>query len=119
MLTPKQQTFVEEYLKDLNATQAAIRAGYSPKSAYSTGERLLRNAEVEAAVKQGKRERSERTKVDADYVLTRLHDIDQQRIHRNERFAARLQGQHEVLDLVDAGHVRAVADSLTGPCQGE
>jgi len=77
VLTPKQQTFVQEYLKDLNATQAAIRAGYSPKSAYSTGERLLRNAEVAAAVDKGKRERSERTKVDADYVLRRLHDIDQ------------------------------------------
>ncbi len=48
-LTPKQARFVEEYFVDLNATQAAIRAGYSAKTAYSQGERLLRNVEVAAA----------------------------------------------------------------------
>lgn len=49
-LTPKQERFVHEYLIDLNATQAAIRAGYSAKTAYSQGERLLKNVEVKAAV---------------------------------------------------------------------
>lgn len=42
----RQQLFCEEYLKDLNATKAAIRAGYSEKTAYSQGQRLLKNVEI-------------------------------------------------------------------------
>ncbi len=49
-LTPKQHRFVTEYLVDLNATQAAIRAGYSPKTAPQQGSRLLRNAVVQQAI---------------------------------------------------------------------
>lgn len=76
-LTDKQRRFVEEYLRDLNATQAAIRTGYSKKTAASQGERLLRNAEISAAVRNAQEERSRRTKIDADYVLNRLAEIDQ------------------------------------------
>lgn len=47
-LTAKQQRFCDEYLIDLNATQAAIRAGYSKKTAYSQGQRMLKNVEVKA-----------------------------------------------------------------------
>lgn len=47
-MTPKQQRFIDEYLIDLNATQAAIRAGYSEKTAYSMGSRLLKNVEIQA-----------------------------------------------------------------------
>lgn len=71
-MTPKQQRFVEEYLVDLNATQAAIRAGYSQRTAGQQGERLLRNAEISAAIQSGRVSRSERTKIDADWVLRRL-----------------------------------------------
>lgn len=71
-LTTKQQRFVEEYLIDLNATQAAIRAGYSAKTASSQGERLLRNVEVGAAIAAALAARSERTKINADWVLKRL-----------------------------------------------
>jgi len=49
-ITPKQQRFVTEYLTDLNATQAAIRAGYSPKTAQQQGSRLLTNAVVKQAI---------------------------------------------------------------------
>jgi phage terminase small subunit len=52
-LTPKQARFVAEYLKDLNATQAAIRTGYSPKTAAQQASRLLTNAEISAAVSEG------------------------------------------------------------------
>ena len=45
-MTEKQKRFVEEYLIDLNATQAAIRAGYSPRAARSTGQRMLTNADI-------------------------------------------------------------------------
>ena len=76
-LNDKQQRFVDEYLIDLNATQAAIRAGYSAKTAYSQGERLLRHAEVQAALSEAMKARGERTKVDADYVVRRMVEIDQ------------------------------------------
>lgn len=54
MLNPKQQRFVSEYLIDLNATQAAIRAGYSKKTAEQQGFDLLRKPEIAAAVSAGK-----------------------------------------------------------------
>jgi phage terminase small subunit len=56
----------------LNATQAAIRAGYSEKTAYAQGARLLNNAEIAAAVDAAKDERSEKVKIDAEWVLERL-----------------------------------------------
>jgi phage terminase small subunit len=71
-MTPKQQRFVEEYLIDLNATQAAIRAGYSPKTAHVIGPENLGKPEISKAVAEAMAARSERTKVDADWLLTRL-----------------------------------------------
>ena len=68
----KQQRFVEEYLVDLNATQAAIRAGYSAKTAYAQGSRLLRNVRVAAAIREAKAARSERTQITADMVVKEL-----------------------------------------------
>lgn len=68
----RQQLFVEEYLVDLNAKQAAIRAGYSPRTAQSQGSRLLTNVEVLREIDKAKAERLERTKTDADWVLNRL-----------------------------------------------
>ena len=71
-LTPRQQAFVDEYLVDLNATQAAIRAGYSAKTAHEQASRLLANAKIASAVADAKKARSERTQIDADWVLSRL-----------------------------------------------
>ncbi len=71
-LTPKQACFVEEYLVDLNATQAALRAGYSPKTAYSQGERLLKNVEVHRAIQEAQEARSERTGITQDEVIQGL-----------------------------------------------
>ncbi len=67
-LTPKQQLFVAEYLVDLNATQAAVRAGYSNKSAYSVGHENLKKPEVAAAMQA----RLERTKAGQDWIVERL-----------------------------------------------
>jgi len=75
--TPKKHRFVGEYLKDLNATQAAIRAGYSASTAYSQGQRLLKDVEVQMAIAAAQAERSQATKIDAEYVLKRLVEIDQ------------------------------------------
>lgn len=51
-MTSKQKRFCDEYLIDLNATQAAIRAGYSPKSSYSIGQRMLKNAEIKSYIEE-------------------------------------------------------------------
>lgn len=71
-LTPRQAAFIREYLIDLNATQAAIRAGYSEKTAYSQGQRLLKNAEIQEAVQEAQAERAERLEVTSDDVLKGL-----------------------------------------------
>ncbi|MCK1626566.1 terminase small subunit [Bradyrhizobium sp. 160] len=73
-LTAKQQCFVQEYLLDLNATKAAIRAGYSKRSAQEQGSQMLARQEISDAIDEAKPARSERTEVDADWVLRRLAD---------------------------------------------
>lgn len=71
-MTPKQRRFVEEYLIDLNGTQAAIRAGYSAKTANEQASRLLAKVNVQKAVAEAQAVRSEKTGIDAAWVLTRL-----------------------------------------------
>jgi len=68
-LSPKQRRFTEEYLVDLCASRAAIRAGYSPKTAYSQGQRLLKNVEVKKKIDAAMMRRSEQTEIDQDQVL--------------------------------------------------
>jgi len=77
-LTAKQKAFVAEYLIDLNATQAAIRAGYSEKTASETGYENLRKPQISEAVQKALAERSERTEVTQDYVLTAIKDTIEQ-----------------------------------------
>ena len=94
-LTPKQQRFVAEYLIDLNATQAAIRAGYSEKTADSIGLQLLRKTQVAEAIAGAKAERSEQTQINSAYILKRLVEIDQM----------------DVLDIMDDnGNVKPIKD---------
>lgn len=76
-LTDKQELFCREYLVDLNATQAAIRAGYSENTASEQGARLLVNVKVQNYIQELKQQRNDRNKIDADYVLKRLVEIDQ------------------------------------------
>lgn len=71
----KQRAFVAEYLKDLNGTQAAIRAGYSPDSARFIASELLAKPEIAAEVEAAMKARAERNAVDADAVLRRFKDI--------------------------------------------
>ena len=83
----KAERFVGEYLIDLNATKAAIRAGFSAKTARSAGHRLLTNVDIAAAIEAAKNARAERTRTDSDWVLARLRmeaDADLADIyHRN------------------------------------
>ncbi len=74
-LTDKQKAFVAEYLIDMNATQAAIRAGYRAKTAYSTGQENLKKPEIQKALAQAQAERSERTEISQDYVLNSLKAV--------------------------------------------
>ena len=69
MPTSKQSRFVQEYLVDLNGKQAAIRAGYSAKTAEVQASRLLRNAKVQQALQAAMQARSRRTEVTADRVV--------------------------------------------------
>lgn len=71
-MTPKQEAFVREYLIDLNATQAAIRAGYSAKTAMEQGYQLLRKTSVAEAIAAAQAVRAEKTQIDAEWLLLRL-----------------------------------------------
>ncbi|MES2662140.1 MAG: terminase small subunit [Pseudomonadota bacterium] len=71
-LTPRQQRFVDEYLIDLNATQAAKRAGYSANNADKIGPALLGKNRVSMAIKKAQTEQQQRTQINADYVLQSL-----------------------------------------------
>lgn len=94
-MTPLQSAFVDEYLIDLNATQAAIRAGYAESGARTEGARLLANADIADAIAVAKAKRSEKTGIDAAWLLTRL--------------AA--EATADVADLYDeTGNIRAVKD---------
>lgn len=81
-LTPKQQRFVDEYLVDLNATQAAIRAGYSAKTAGSIGQRLLTKVEIQAELAAAMAARGERTEITQDAVLKDLLEIKERCMQR-------------------------------------
>lgn len=74
-MTDKQNIFVQEYLKDCNATQAAIRAGYSEHTAYSIGQRLMKDVSIQEAIRKGMDDRKERARLTADYVIDNLREI--------------------------------------------
>lgn len=94
-LTDKQQRFVDEYLIDLNATQAAIRAGYSEKTAAAIGAENLIKPNIQNAIQEAQARRQEQTQIDAAYVLRRLVEIDQM----------------DVLDIMDNnGNVKPIKD---------
>lgn len=73
-LNPKQRRFVDEYLQDSNATQAAIRAGYSERTANQIGPRLLVNVGISAEIAQRQAAMSENAGISAEWVLERLRE---------------------------------------------
>lgn len=81
--TPQQQAFVREYMVDFNGTQAAMRAGYAKKSAGVSASKLLRQATIQAAIREQVKHRNERLEIDAAYVLrqaVKLHERCMQEI---------------------------------------
>ena len=94
-LTAKQEMFCLEYLIDLNATQAAIRAGYSEKTAHSIGNENLIKPLIQETIAKLKADRCDSVSVNAKYVLDRLLEID----------------QLDVIDILDnTGNVKAIRD---------
>ena len=74
-MTPKQKRFCDEYLIDCNATQSAIRAGYSEKSAYSAGQRMLKNVEVSQYIEEQLEKMHSSKIADATEVLEYLTSV--------------------------------------------
>lgn len=74
-LTDQKALFCKEYIIDLNATQAAIRAGYSENTAYSQGQRLLKTVEVQEELQRLMKKRSEKVELTANDVLQEIKDL--------------------------------------------
>lgn len=109
-LTPKQERFVEEYLVDLNATQAAKRAGYSEKRAADIGFENLRKPEIADAIKKAKQERSRRTELTQDMVLEEIRAIA---FSKFTDFADVIEVPHCIID--EAGNRIQVLDEDGNP----
>ncbi|HYH13576.1 MAG TPA: terminase small subunit [Flavisolibacter sp.] len=75
MLNDKQKRFCEEYLVDLNATQAAMRSGYSKNTAKQIGSENLSKPDIQAYISQLQEERSKRTLIEADFVILGLKEV--------------------------------------------
>ena len=94
-LTPRQERFVAEYLVDLNATQAAVRAGYSVKTAASIGYENLRKPEIASAITMRKAQQLNKAEVSAERILRELARI----------------AHADIRELFDAeGHLKPTAD---------
>ena len=104
-LNAKQTRFVEEYIIDLNATQAAIRAGYSKKTAQVQSARLLSNVMVRAVLSQKMEKRAEKTEISSERVLlelSRLAFLDVRKAYRKD-------GSLKAITEMDDDTVAAIA----------
>ena len=103
-MTDKQAQFCAEYTKDFNATQAAIRAGYSEKTAYSIGQRLLKNVEIQQAMNEhrdrGIADRETRQKFWSDTMQDDNEDM------KNRLRASELLGKSEC-DFIERAEVKS------------
>ena len=96
-MTPKQTRFCEEYLVDLNATQAAVRAGYSPRTANQIASQNLAKLKIQHTIMELRQQITERTQVTIDRVLKRLAEIafnDSEAKHSDVLKACELLGKH-------------------------
>ena len=113
-MTDKQKMFCHEYMVDRNATQAAIRAGYSPKTAKSQGQRLLTKVDIKKCIDEHTEEQYERAGISADDVLNELVSIamvDGVEITGKQKIKAlELLGRH--LGLFDTAKDKAAEQTL-------
>lgn len=96
MLTPKQAAFVREYMIDLNATQAAIRAGYKEKTAYQTGAENLRKPQIQQAIQELHKVAEEKCTVTLEWILSQIAAIatDEEARTADRLKALELLGKH-------------------------
>ncbi len=131
-LTAKQKIFVQEYLVDLNATQAAIRAGYSKRNADKIGPQLLGKTSVSDAIQEAMKKREKRIGLNQDYVIGKLYEITEKEAsdlpesdlkYGNKLKAIELLGKHfgtwepkdnKKQDTVIEG-IKALADIIANP----
>lgn len=104
-LTPRQARFVDEYLIDLNATQASIRAGYSAKTADVQGPRLLGNVRIAAEIQERQAARAKRTGITQDRVLVELELLAFSDV---SHYAVDDNGDVELVEGAPAGAMRAL-----------
>ena len=115
-LTKKQQQFVLEYLKDLNATQAAIRAGYSKNSAKEIGYENLTKPHIKEKIDEAMINRSERVKMTADDVLREIRDLAFRNKEKDDKLmldALKTYGKHLKL-FTDVVENKVSIDSVEG-----
>lgn len=95
-LRPKQRAFVNEYLKDLNATQAAIRAGYKEKTAGAIGAENLQKPKIQKAINEARADREKNSKITVEWVLARIASIaeDPEAQQRDQLKALELLGKY-------------------------
>lgn len=117
-MTPKQRRFCEEYLVDLNATQAAIRAGFRERTAYSIAQENLKKPEIASEIQRLMKERQERTQITQDRVLLELARIaffDFRKLYRED---GALKQPHE-LDDEAAGVLSGIDVMEMAVCSGK
>ena len=115
-LTPKQEAFVREYLIDLNGTQAAIRAGYSAKTANEQASMLLAKLNIQQAVQEAMAARAERTNITADYVLQSIYST-MERCKQVEPVTDRA-GNAVMVETDDGGMAQAFTFNAAGVLKG-
>ena len=117
-LTPKQERFCNEYLVDLNATQSAIRAGYSPKTAMQIGEQNLRKLEIQKQLHKRMEDREKRTEITQDRVLQELSHIAFDDIKNYLSFYTDSEGMVRTIvkdsDTVDTRAIQEVSQGKDG-----
>lgn len=115
-LSNKQKLFVDEYMKDRNGKQAAIRAGYSEKTAESQASRLLSKAKVAESVAKASVEAQERTQIDQDYIINSIVDTVER--CRQVKPVYDRKGEHVVIDVVDDEGNKSEAKAYTFDSSG-
>jgi phage terminase small subunit len=112
----KRDAFVQEFIIDLNGTQAAIRAGYSAKTAGQAASRLLKDVKITAAIQEAMNKRASRVEIDADYVLgTIVSTIE--RCKQAEPVMDKA-GNHLTTETEDGGEALAYRFDASGVLKG-
>lgn len=97
-LSAKQQAFIDEYLIDLNASAAARRAGYSPNTAFRSGQENMQNPAIRDEIDRRLEERSDRVQIDADRVMLELARLGLHDARRLFTESGRLKNIHDLDD---------------------